>query len=526
MIKPLFFLRNLSLLASAASRLAAEDPAGFLEKVGERIRTSDSPLLSKVPTGWLAVGTAKKGNSALAEARELIENGELTQGINLLESRGAEASRAEKHLAQRTRQRLTQLQEIPPAGLNGQLAAEIRVLHVLTNSQPYTHSGYTVRSQNVLQAIQGNGIAVHAVTRLAYPVLVGKIPASESQKIEGITYERMLPWIYPFSLQNRDDLAVKMIVEKARRFRATILHTTTDFKNALVTARAAAELGIPWVYEVRGELESTWLSKRPAEKQTAAEDSEFYRLAREQETRCAQAASAVVTLSEISKRQLVERGVEENKIHVVPNAIDEAYIGKSFNRAEIRTELGLPAEPLVGSVTSVVDYEGLDTLIRSLAHLPAEVRVLIVGEGTARPELQELAVALGVEERVLFVGRQPQQDIWKWYAALDVFAVPRKNIPVCRTVTPIKALMAQSLGIPVVASDLPALREVTGSFAEYVPAESPEELAAGIVRQLDAGDSAEELDPWIRTRTWRENGVRYRRIYEGLRDQESPRVYR
>ena len=170
-------------------------------------------------------------------------------------------------------------------------------------------------------------------------------------------------------------------------------------------------------------------------------------------------------LSEISKKQLVERGVLAEKIHVIPNAVDEEFIGREFERSAIRRELGLPDIPLVGSVTAVVDYEGLDTLIESLQHLPIKAKVLIVGEGTARPELEALASSLGMRDRVIFTGRKPQDEIWKWYAALDLFAVPRKDTQVCRTVTPIKPLMAQSLGVPVVASDLPALREVTGGFA-------------------------------------------------------------
>lgn len=512
-MKPLFTVRALSLLLTAATRLVMEDPSGFLTKVRERLRTSSNPVLSRIPAVPLSSFPQDP-----SPARAAIERGELSKGIELIEARGKHATRAEKHLAQRTRERLGQLQA-PPAPSASHASVEPgrhRVLHVLTNSLPYTNSGYTLRSQNILSAIQETGIAVRAVTRVAYPVLVGKIPNAESQSVDEIVYERLLPWSYPLSLRDRDELAIEMLVERARAFGATALHTTTDYKNAIVVSRAAEILGVPWIYEVRGELENTWLSRQPTELQKQAQQSEFYRMARNQETNYARAANAVVALSEISKKQLVERGVLAEKIHVIPNAVDEEFIGREFERSAIRRELGLPDIPLVGSVTAVVDYEGLDTLIESLQHLPIKAKVLIVGEGTARPGLEALAVSLGVRHRVIFAGRKSQDEIWKWYAALDVFAVPRNDTPVCRTVTPIKTLMAQSLGVPVVASDLPALREITGESEEYVEPGNSEALGEAIRNALRKKQQARENLQWIESRTWKRTGSRYQNLYDSL----------
>src|SRR5699024_6414371 len=108
-----------------------------------------------------------------------------------------------------------------------------------------------------------------------------------------------------------------------------------------------------------------------------------------------------------------------------------------------------PQGKIVGSVTSVVEYEGLDDLVRAAA-CGYEETVLIVGDGVYLPVLKDLARKLGVADRVIFAGRQDNETIWKWYAAMDIFVVPRKDTLVCRTVTPIKPVMAQALGIPVI----------------------------------------------------------------------------
>ncbi|MDO5668794.1 MAG: glycosyltransferase family 4 protein [Corynebacterium sp.] len=389
-----------------------------------------------------------------------------------------------------------------------------RILHFLTNSEPFTISGYTVRSTHVLACQQAQGIQVLGVTRLGYPVLVGKFPPSHRQTVGGNCFHRLLPWIYPRSLVRRNEVAVAKLVAVAREFGATVLHTTTDFSNAVVVAEAARQLSIPWVYEARGELESTWLSRFPEEQRDEAASSEFYLAARSMETRCMQAAGGVVALSEVSRGQMVERGVPSEKITVIPNAVDKEVIGREFDQSAIRRELSLPVgAKIVGTVTAVVDYEGLDVLLRALEYLPPEYLILVVGDGTARPDLEAVADEIGVADRVIFVGRQPNSDIWRWYAALDVFVVPRKDTHVTRTVTPIKPLTAMALGIPVVASDLPALREVTGQKAIYVRAENPEDLARGIVESYGTHQSGPE---WAAKRTWSANGRRYKELYDSL----------
>lgn len=514
-LNPLFQLRVISLLTTATSNLITADLQGFAGKLAERIRLAGGPV-SQLPIGWLR----RIADGQSSEARRLIDEGHLTEGVRCVVEQGMAANQSDIHLAKRTVERL-QLLEIPPRTtmpVNIQ-NHQHRVLHVLTNSKPFTNSGYTVRSHHVLKCQQRVGIDVQAVTRLAYPVLVGKIPMSSTQEVSGVAYRRLLPWRYPSSLTNRNKLMVRMVVEQARAMNATILHTTTDYTNALVVAEAANRLGIPWVYEIRGELESTWLSRRPVNEQVRAEQSEFFRLARAQETRCMHAAHAVVALSEVSKAQLIERGVAAEKISVVPNAVDEAEVGREFDQRQIRRELGLAEEAvLIGTVTAVVDYEGLDTLIVALEHLPREYKALIVGDGTARPELEDLARRLGLTDRVFFAGRQPSEGIWRWYAALDVFVVPRKDTKVTRTVTPIKPLTGMALNVPVVASDLPALREVTGERAIYVVPEKPGALARGIQSAI----GVEQGGPaWVSSRTWTENGARYSKLYDGLFGSQS-----
>lgn len=512
----LFYLHVAILTTTAMYNLFSADPRNFIRKSIERVRQS-----RRFRPGFRVRAFGCLPEQPVSEARSLIDDGHLSAGVRSVAEQGNRAGTSDIHLAKRTLEKLFQLEQRPVKGKPLAPQRNPRILHVLTNSRPYTNSGYTVRTQHVLKAQQEAGIDVRGLTRLGYPVVVGRMPTTETQTIHGIPYSRMLPWRYPSRIDMRDKRAVSMIVDEAIRFRATVLQTTTDYTNAIVVSEAARILGIPWIYEVRGELESTWLSRKPEHEQEVAQSSEFYRLARAQETMCMCSASAVIALSEVSKRQMIERGVPPDSITVIPNAVDEDLIGRKFDPAAVRRELGLPIEKkLVGSVTAIVDYEGLDTLLEALATLPTDWEALIVGEGVSRPSLEARAKALGLERRAHFVGRKPSDDIWKWYAALDVFAVPRRDTRVTRTVTPIKPLIAMALGVPVVASDLPALREVTGERGTYFNA--TDNVASDLASAIRKAESHERklVNSKNNLNTWGKNGDLYKGLICGRREGE------
>jgi len=466
-----------------------EDPSDFREKVRERIRLSNIPIISPFLNKH-----ARKARH-FSKQRSLYTNGNYEETIQYSGHDRSEflAKRASETLKQLI-QPMTPGPEIPEKRNSSSVKQEPRILFYLNNSLPHTHSGYTERTHKILLALQNQGVTIHATTRLGYPLLVGKLPHRKIEYVDGIPYERLIPVIYPRSLAAREDETVRQLLLVAHRFQPTALHTTTDYKNALIVSRVSRILGIPWFYEVRGELESTWLSRFPKAQQSENAKSDYYILAQRQELQAMQAASTVVSLSEVSKKSMIERGIRENKIVVVPNAINVNSVPKTYDKRAIRDELRLPDTTIIGSVTSVVGYEGLDDLVRATAMLP-QVTCLIVGDGEARPRLEKLVRTLSLEKRVIFAGRQPNESIWKWYASLDIFILPRKDTKVTRIVTPIKALIAQALGIPIVASDLPAIREVTGNMETYVPPNNPSEIAAACLRTRSGSKQRREGIP-------------------------------
>lgn len=480
---------------------------------------------------------------ASTRARAAWSQGDLSGAVSILE----EADRASTAQARRLRSELRLLKEgfrlqsqKRIGGLREPVTEErLRILHFLTNSLPHTQSGYALRTHHILTGLRQQGIESLALTRTGYPVLVGKPLCADEDTIDGIRYRRTLPRRLGSTpeerLQQEADEALRIVSE----FRPHVLHATTDYRNALVAQAVSAATGIPWVFEVRGLMEQTWVASHRSEgSRAAAAHSEKVALIQAAERRLALSADAVVTLSRTMADVLEARGIPEDRITLVPNGVDMALLAEDLSPAQARGQLetGLgPAEIAVGAVSALVDYEGHDVLLRAVslvlhdANVPIalrdRLRVVLVGDGVSAPALATLTKELGIEERVLMPGRVPRNAAKLWVQALDVVVVPRKDLDVSRAVTPQKPAEALALGRPVVVSDLPALREtVTGPDGELlgvlVSPDSPEELACALVELLSDEDRRRLLATRGReaaaSRTWPAMIGRYEVAYRAV----------
>ena len=398
-----------------------------------------------------------------------------------------------------------------------------RVLHVLTNSLPHTTSGYAQRSHSTLTALDAEGVQVRAVTRPGYPTVVGVPWARDEDRIGQIVYRRLLPHRLGQGTAARIDQHARLLAAEVERFRPEALHTTTHFVNAVAVRAVAEAYGIPWVYEVRGQLADTWASKRTASALSSQRYAAF--VAAEAEAACS--ADAVVTLGATMARRLVEAGVSEDRITVCPNAVGEAFLDEPPARVHARARLGLDSEHVyVGTVSSIVGYEGLDDLLRAVALIAPRfprLRVSIAGDGVSLPGLRALAEELGIAHLCRFPGRIARPEaVWE-QASLDVFVVPRKDLPVTRAVTPMKSVEASAFARPVVASDLPALAELVedGVTGRLAPAQDPRALAEVLAELVADPELRARLGEagraWaLSTRTWAANARRYAQVYREL----------
>lgn len=157
-----------------------------------------------------------------------------------------------------------------------------------------------------------------------------------------------------------------------------------------------------------------------------------------------------------------------------------------------------PRSPVVAYSGHLYPWKGVDLLLHALRDLP-EVRGRIVGghpQEADLPRLQALAAALGIGGRVTFTGWVKRSAVATALAEADVLVLPHPATPLAAQYTsPLKLFEYMAARRPIVASDLPALREILadGQNAVLVPPGDPPALAAGIRRVLDDPDLARRL---------------------------------
>jgi glycosyltransferase involved in cell wall biosynthesis len=541
-MRGLSFVRRVPLAASGALRRFGQDPARGRAAL-ERAVPGLGGTAPETPAALVDRAIARDRYADACDALAMVpvssaERASCELAVDVLAGRLSQAARSHPHDARSRRavraarrQLAVLAQPIPAAparapgepdraglaGPPGRTGRDgIGVLHVVTNSLPLTQAGSTIRTQRVARAQRDLGWDARVVTRLGYPVTHGDLRSPNPQMVDGVSYHRLLPLVMPADERLRTAYAAQLgrLVEDLR---PDVLHAASDHVNAAVALDVGRAHGIPVAYEARTFFEDTWLARHGGEE---APDSDTYALLRDRHTEALLAADVVTTLGTGMRDAIVARGVDPERVFIAPNAVPMNFL-EPRDQAGARTALGIGDALWVGSVATINDDEGLDTLIDSVALLRGEgrdVRVLIVGDGPGLADLRRRAERSGVP--LLAPGRVPVAEVRQWYDVLDVFALPRRDTAVNRAVTALKPLEAQARGVPVVGSDLPAVAEVLAPGSPLVAPGDAAALAEALRSLADPatrGEAGERARAWVEaTRTWPSVMEAYRAAYSFL----------
>lgn len=348
------------------------------------------------------------------------------------------------------------------------------VFYLLSNSLPYATGGYAIRTHGLLKALAADGWRMYGVTRLGFPfdvtvkrgLNVPQVSVGESipdmDVIDNIQYCRILD-----GQLNRLTLSTNMYLQKylenvlslCTKYSPGLIHGASNFLNGIVATNAARMLGLPSIYEVRGLWELTPASIDPNYMNTKAYQNYVRR-----ETDACNQATAIIAITQGVKELLIERGVQADKIIIVPNGVDTDEFISVRKDKELEAQLGYGGKTVIGYIGALAVYEGLEYLLQSVAMLHrsgrGDFRVLLVGDGVKYDELQAMCDELQLRDIVTFVGRVPHDEIKRYYSLVDIICLPRKGAQVNEIISPLKPFEAMSMGKAVVASNVAALAEI------------------------------------------------------------------
>ncbi|PCI70152.1 MAG: glycosyltransferase, exosortase A system-associated [Piscirickettsiaceae bacterium] len=398
----------------------------------------------------------------------------------------------------------------------------MRILHILDHSIPL-HSGYTFRTRAILNHQRAMGWQTFHVTSAKQ---VGATAVKET--IDGLEFYRT--YITNSLLKNTPILNYwgviasleKRILEICEEIKADVLHAHSPALNGVAAIRAGKKLGIPVVYECRAFWEDAAVDHG-----TSTEGSVRYKATRAMETWVFKRADAVTTICHGLKKDIIERGVAESKITIIPNAVDiEAFqFGQPADEA-LKEKLGLKAKKVLGFIGSFYAYEGIPLLLDALPKIieaDKTVMLLLVGGGPDESIIKQKIKALSLQEHVVLTGRVPHNQVQNYYNLVDMFVYPRYAMRLTELVTPLKPLEAMAQGQLVIASDVGGHKELIqdGKNGFLFKADDSDALASTVLRAFENVADWDVIRQQGREyveqeRNWTASVSRYKTVYQNL----------
>ncbi|RDI76250.1 Glycosyltransferase [Gaiella occulta] len=338
----------------------------------------------------------------------------------------------------------------------------LRVLHVITR---LVVGG---AQENTLATVAGLKERGHETV-----LVTGPSHGPEGSLLERARDRGLSPLVIPQLVREpspRSDLvALARLYRLIRAGRFDVVHTHTS--KAGVLGRLAAQLARTpaIVHTPHGHIFTGYFGPRTSRLYLAVERA------------CAHGSDALIAISETCRADQLQRGIgKPERFFTIPSGLPSHLAG---DRAAARRSLGAAGdEILVGCIGRLAKVKGQHILLPAFAaaaqHQPS-ARLILVGDGPARTQLQAQARDLGIETAVRFLGLR--DDAAALLAGFDLYIQPSLNEGMGRALA-----QAMTAGLPVIATSTagPADLIRDGQSGILVPAGDKEGLAHAISRLL------------------------------------------
>jgi len=193
-------------------------------------------------------------------------------------------------------------------------------------------------------------------------------------------------------------------------------------------------------------------------------------------------ANKVLSVSQSLKNRIMELGVADEQVAVIGNGINDRLFYPQDKQAA-RRSVGLEGDhPVCVCVARLSHEKGVDVLIQAMAQVQhPQVKLVLVGSGADDASLKSLAGRLNLDDKIMFAGERPNQEVPAWLNAADLMILPSRNEGYPNVVAETLAC-----GVPVVASSVGGVPEIITSdeLGLLVEPDNPDRLAEAIDQAL------------------------------------------
>lgn len=202
-----------------------------------------------------------------------------------------------------------------------------------------------------------------------------------------------------------------------------------------------------------------------------------------------QTADIVITANDTFRNLTMERtGKDPQKIVSVYSVPDH----KNMHRTAPRADLKQGKRLLIGYIGIIGNQDGVDHLVRAIAHLKYDmgvddVRAVIIGDGPDLIAIKALAVDLHVAGDIEFAGYLSGENLMATLSTVDIGVIPDPYNEYNDKISMNKVFEYSKLGIPIVCYSLAETMRLLGDAAEVAPTNDPMGLASAINRLREDG---------------------------------------
>tara|TARA_R110000787_G_scaffold34891_12_gene90045 strand:- start:4124 stop:5296 length:1173 start_codon:yes stop_codon:yes gene_type:complete len=301
-------------------------------------------------------------------------------------------------------------------------------------------------------------------------------------------YRPTFPIIPKFGGRTNVITMTRAILPLVRRLHAQtpfdVIDASFFFPDGPVAERLSKALGIPYSIKARGADIHYWGTQRSTRKMVREAGDH---------------AAGLLAVSDAMRRSMARMGMDADKIRVHYTGVDLDTFELS-DRAAAKEALDFSG-PVVLCVGALIPRKGQELLVRALPALP-DVTLLLAGQGQYRRTLENLALELGVERRVGFLGSVPHHKLPRIFAAADVMALPSASEGLANA-----WVEALACGTPIIISDVGGARELLDRpEAGQIVDRDPQAIAGAIRAILDDPPSPEKVREAALRFTWAANG--------------------
>lgn len=238
-------------------------------------------------------------------------------------------------------------------------------------------------------------------------------------------------------------------------------------------------------------------------------------------------ADKIFCVSKAAKKYLIEDWfIEPDKIVVMPNGVDIGLFSNISKPQEYHPELFTDHNPIICFVGTFQIWHGVDQLIEIFSEVEKyfpNSKLLLVGDGPARPIIEEKIKNLGLDSKVIITGYVKQTEVPKFLALAEVATIPYPELPKELWFSPLKLYEYMAAGKAIVASNSGQISEVitNGKNGLLITPGDKKEFTEAIIKLLEnsslrqrLGDNARKQA--IEQHSWDHYVKKIENIYQGI----------